>query len=191
MGYPHYEEQFTSYIIFSVTAPTKTENAPIILYIIRYFAFLVKTYNEICEKLNSIGYPLRKVTLNPSGRPEFGEYQINDAMNLGKELKKNPRDIAQEIINELEKDNRFVNLNIAGPGFINLSLSNEFYINAINEMLNNIESNIDKMEPKKIFIDYGGANIAKTLHVGHLRSANIGEAIKRLTKLLAYICPAI
>lgn len=142
--------------------------------------------NEICEKLNSIGYPLRKVTLNPSGRPEFGEYQINDAMNLGKELKKNPRDIAQEIINELEKDNRFVNLNIAGPGFINLSLSNEFYINAINEMLNNIESNIDKMEPKKIFIDYGGANIAKTLHVGHLRSANIGEAIKRLTKLLGH-----
>jgi len=139
---------------------------------------------EICEKINKLGYNLTKVTLNPSSRPEFGEYQINDAMSLGKELKKNPREVAEEIIEELKKDPRFINLNIAGPGFINLSLSDDFYIDSINQMLEDITVNIDKTNPKKIFMDYGGANIAKTLHVGHLRSANIGEALKRLTKLL-------
>lgn len=139
---------------------------------------------EICKKLNNLGYNLPKVTLNPSSRPEFGEYQINDAMSLGKSLGKNPHQIAEEIIKVLEQDNRFINLNIAGPGFINLSLSDDFYISAINEMLADIKVNIDKVSPKKIMMDYGGANIAKTLHVGHLRSANIGEAVKRLTVLL-------
>ena len=139
---------------------------------------------EICKKLNDLGYNLPKVTLNPSSRPEFGEYQINDAMSLGKSLGKNPHQIAEEIIKVLEQDNRFINLNIAGPGFINLSLSDDFYISAINEMLTDIKVNIDKIQPKKIMMDYGGANIAKTLHVGHLRSANIGEAVKRLTVLL-------
>ena len=139
---------------------------------------------EICKKLNDLGYNLPKVTLNPSSRPEFGEYQINDAMSLGKSLGKNPHQIAEEIIKVLEQDNRFINLNIAGPGFINLSLSDDFYISAINEMLADIKVNIDKVSPKKIMMDYGGANIAKTLHVGHLRSANIGEAVKRLTVLL-------
>ena len=105
-------------------------------------------------------------------------------MNLGKELKRNPREVAEEIVACLKTDSRLINLNIAGPGFINLSLSEDFYIEAINEMIDNIENNIDKIESKKIMMDYGGANIAKTLHVGHLRSANIGEAIKRLAKLL-------
>lgn len=139
---------------------------------------------EIKAKINEAGFSIDKVTLNTSSRKEFGEYQINDAMSLGKELKRNPREIAEEIVNVLATDSRFINLNIAGPGFINLSLSDNFYIEAINEMIDNIENNIDKVEPKKIIMDYGGANIAKTLHVGHLRSANIGEALKRLTKLL-------
>lgn len=141
---------------------------------------------EICESINRLGYNLEKVTLNTSSRREFGEYQINDAMSLGKKLNKNPREIAEEITKELEKDPRFIDLNIAGPGFINLSLSNDFYIESLNKLLESIDNNIDKEEPKKIMMDYGGANIAKTLHVGHLRSANIGEALKRLTKLLGH-----
>lgn len=147
-------------------------------------SIIKKLEEEICEKINNLGYTLSKVTLNSSSRPEFGEYQINDSMSLGKSLGKNPRDIAEEIVRVLETDNRFTNINIAGPGFINLSLSDDFYINAVNEMLIDIKSNIDKVNPKKIMMDYGGANIAKTLHVGHLRSANIGEAVKRLTVLL-------
>lgn len=141
---------------------------------------------EICEIINKLGYNLEKITLNTSSRKEFGEYQINDAMSVGKKINKNPREIAEEIVKELEKDSRFINLNIAGPGFINLSLSNEFYIESLNNLLENFDNNIDREEPKKIMMDYGGANIAKTLHVGHLRSANIGEALKRLTKLLGH-----
>lgn len=139
---------------------------------------------DICKMINELGYSLDKVTLNPSSRPEFGEYQINDSMALGKSLGRNPREIAEEIVKKLETDKRFLNINIAGPGFINISLSDDFYIESMNKILEDINNNIDKVEKRKIMLDYGGANIAKTLHVGHLRSANIGEAIKRLTNLL-------
>ena len=78
-----------------------------------------------------------------------------------------------------EKNPNFTNVNVAG-GFVNISFSDSFYIENMNNALENINNNIDKEEKKKIFMDYGGANIAKTLHVGHLRPADIGEAVKRL-----------
>ena len=139
---------------------------------------------ELKEIINNLGYNLEKVNLVPSGRPELGEYQINDAFSLGKQNHCNPREIAEKIVSELEKDDRFYNINIAGAGFINLSLSEKFYVDSMNKISEDINHNIDKQPKKRIFMDYGGANIAKTLHVGHLRSANIGEAIKRLTVLL-------
>ncbi len=139
---------------------------------------------DISKIIKKIGFDIEEVTLVPSSRPEFGEYQINNSMSLGKKLGRNPREIAEEITKELKKDSRFSNLNIAGPGFINVTLNKDFYIDFLNKVLENIDNNIDKVETKKIIIDYGGANIAKTLHVGHLRSANIGESLKRLAKLL-------
>ncbi|MDD6223680.1 MAG: arginine--tRNA ligase [bacterium] len=139
---------------------------------------------ELCKKVKKLGYPLEEIKFVPSSRPDLGDYQINDAMNLGKILHCNPREIAEKIMKELETDDRLERLNIAGPGFINISLSSKFYLDAANKLLENLENNIDRQPQKKIFIDYGGANIAKTLHVGHLRPADIGEAIKRLTKLL-------
>lgn len=141
---------------------------------------------DILKIVKSLGYDLDKVNLIPSGRKEFGEYQLNNAFSLAKQYHQNPKVIAENILNELEKDSRFCGLNIAGAGFINLSLSDEFYIEAMNTIKQDILSNIDKQEKKRIIIDYGGANIAKTLHVGHLRSADIGEALKRLTKLLGH-----
>lgn len=105
---------------------------------------------------------------------------------LAKKYKKNPRDIALEIVSKLEELEEFTNVNIAGPGFINVSFSDESLINYMNELLSEIDINIDKLESKKIIIDYGGPNVAKTLHVGHLRSANIGESLKRLAKVLGY-----
>ena len=107
-------------------------------------------------------------------------------MQLAKKYHKNPREIAEDITEKLEELNIFTNINIAGPGFINVSLSDEFLINIIEKMSTNIESNIDKQEKKTIVLDYGGANVAKALHVGHLRSANIGEALKRLARLLGH-----
>ena len=135
--------------------------------------------NDITEMMCKLGYNIEKVNLQPSGRPELGEFQINDAFSLAKENHCNPREIAEKIVTELEKDGRFHNLNIAGAGFINLSLTEEFYLEALKELSKDIKSNIDMEPAKKIIIDYGGANVAKILHVGHLRSANIGEALKR------------
>ena len=147
-------------------------------------------YSELKEKLKEIikksGYEEESINLEPSNRRDLGEYQLNDAMQLAKKYHKSPREIADNIIKELEKDESFIDINIAGPGFINFSLSNEYIYSILNKMNESVFNNIDKLEKKKILIDYGGANVAKALHVGHLRSANIGEALKRLANALGY-----
>lgn len=141
---------------------------------------------QVEKKIEESGYEIDNFKLQVTNRPDLGEYQINDAMQLAKKYHKNPREIAEDITEKLEELNIFTNINIAGPGFINVSLSDEFLINIIEKMSTNIESNIDKQEKKTIVLDYGGANVAKALHVGHLRSANIGEALKRLARLLGH-----
>ena len=138
--------------------------------------------NKVLKSINSLGYDLEQVSLIPSARKELGDYQINDAMMLGKKNGKNPRLVAEEIVKELEKFEEFTNINIAGPGFINISLTDKFLIESTNK-LTDINNNIDLSPRKKIILDYGGANCAKILHVGHLR-ANIGEALKRLANTL-------
>ena len=146
----------------------------------------IKEYEEIINKIaHEKGYETN-ISLLPSNRRDLGEFQVNDAMTLAKTYHKNPREIAEEIKSELEKNSNFTNLNIAGAGFINVSLSDEALVNYINEIKDDIRLNYDLMKAKTILIDYGGANVAKALHVGHLRSANIGEALKRLAKLLGY-----
>ena len=141
---------------------------------------------DIKELIKEAGYELENFVLQPSNRPDLGDYQINDAMSLVKIYHQNPREIAETIKEKLEKDPRFTNINIAGPGFINISFSDEFLIDSLNKINLDITNNIDIQEKKKIVIDYGGANVAKALHVGHLRSANIGEALKRLARLLGH-----
>ena len=141
---------------------------------------------QVEKKIEESGYEIDNFKLQVTNRPDLGEYQINDAMQLAKKYHKNPREIAEDITEKLEELNIFTNINIAGPGFINVSLSDEFLINIIEKMSTDIESNIDKQEKKTIVLDYGGANVAKALHVGHLRSANIGEALKRLARLLGH-----
>ena len=141
---------------------------------------------DIKEILKKAGYEVERVLLEPSNRRDLGEYQINNAMQLAKSYHENPREIASKIVAELEKDSRFTNINIAGPGFINITLSDQYTYDFLNEVHEDINSNIDKKEPKKVIVDYGGANVAKALHVGHLRTGNIGEALKRLALLLGY-----
>ena len=141
---------------------------------------------QVEKKIEESGYEIDNFKLQVTNRQDLGEYQINDAMQLAKKYHKNPREIAEDITEKLEELNIFTNINIAGPGFINVSLSDEFLINIIEKMSTDIENNIDKQEKKTIVLDYGGANVAKALHVGHLRSANIGEALKRLARLLGH-----
>lgn len=141
---------------------------------------------EIKEVIKNAGYEIENFSLQPSSRVDLGDYQINDAMSLAKKHHKNPHQIAEDIKVELEKNPKFTNINVAGPGFINISLKEEYLVEILNMINNDINTIIDKREPKNIILDYGGANVAKALHVGHLRSANIGEAIKRLATLLGY-----
>lgn len=148
---------------------------------------IIKDVEKIIKQhIIDAGYEVDKVVLEVSGRPDLGEYQINNAFNLGKQNHCNPREVAEKIVQELENEDIFTNINIAGAGFINISFNDKFYIDSMNKLLENLDNNIDKHETKKIFMDYGGANIAKTLHVGHLRSADVGEANKRLAQTLGY-----
>ena len=141
---------------------------------------------ELKEILKQAGYEVENLAIETSNRRDLGEYQLNDAMQLARTYKQNPREIASKIVEELEKSDKFTNINIAGPGFINISLSEKYSKEILNKMNEDVLSNVDKKEPKTVVIDYGGANVAKALHVGHLRSANIGEALKRLATLLGY-----
>lgn len=148
---------------------------------------IIKNITKELENIvKQAGYEVENLVLQPSGRKDLGQYQINDAMPLAKKYGKAPRMIAEDIAKVLEQDSRFTNINIAGPGFINITLTDEYLVEILNKISKDINLNIDKENPKKIVIDYGGANVAKALHVGHLRSANIGEALKRLAKLLGH-----
>ena len=148
---------------------------------------LLKELKEDIKKIvKNAGYEIDNLAIETSNRKDLGEYQLNDAMQLAKTYHENPRVIAEKIVKELEKDNRFENINIAGPGFINITLSKDYIKEVLNKMNQDLFSNIDKEDPKKIIIDFGGANVAKALHVGHLRSANLGEALKRVAQLMGH-----
>jgi len=147
-------------------------------------SFIKTLEKDLKEIINKAGYEIDNVVLSVSNRPDLGEYQLNDAMKLAKKYGANPREIATKIVEQINNDSRFTNVNIAGAGFINISISNDYLIECMNKMISDVYNNIDLQDKKKIILDYGGANVAKALHVGHLRSANIGEALKRLANKL-------
>ena len=147
-------------------------------------SFIEEQEKYIKNKIKECGYDTENVVLNVSSRPEFGDYQYNGVMGMAKQYGKNPREIATEIVESIKKDNKYQDINIAGPGFINITFKDEELIKHVNKLKDNININYENDNPKTIFLDYGGANVAKALHVGHLRSANIGEALKRLANAL-------
>ncbi len=126
-------------------------------------------------------YDKSYATVGVSNRPDLCEFQCNGAMSLAKLYKKKPLDIALEVVEKLKEDKAFSKLEAVPPGFINISLSNEFLSDYLQNMSKEEKFGINITDRKdKIIVDYGGANVAKPLHVGHLRSAIIGESIKRL-----------
>ncbi|MHC5096799.1 MAG: arginine--tRNA ligase [Planctomycetota bacterium] len=117
-----------------------------------------------------------------SKNPKFGDYQANGVMAAAKKMKTNPRQLAEQIIGQLELDDICEPLEIAGPGFINLRLKDDFLANRLLQINTDKDRlGIEKVEtPKTVVIDYSGPNIAKQMHVGHLRSTIIGDCISRL-----------
>ena len=145
-------------------------------------SFIKETENYITNVIKKSGYEVDNVILESSSRRDLGEFQINVCMGLAKKYGKNPREIAESIISEF--DDRFYNVNIAGPGFINVSISDKYLLEYINSNIKDTTGFVDKGDEKTIIVDYGGANAAKVLYVGHMRPANIGESLKRLAELL-------
>lgn len=123
------------------------------------------------------------VVINFCNKLSLGQFQYNGMMKLAKVYNENPEDMALKVAEVLSKDSFFSNVEVKGVGFININVCEDEIIKFINKTLNNINLLVPKVETKKIIIDYGGANAAKALHVGHMRSANIGEALKRLARI--------
>ena len=142
---------------------------------------------EVKNAFEKAGYDKEYGNVSVSNRPDLCMYQCNGCMPLAKVHKKKPLDIANEIADILKESKMFKKAEACPPGFLNLDVSDEFLCQYINEMKKSDDLLIDKAEnPKTIVIDYGGANVAKSLHVGHLRSAIIGESVKRLFKALGH-----
>ena len=136
------------------------------------------------KKLNEIlDYDI-KFNVIISNRPELCDYQCDDVFKLAKLLHKNPMEIGTEIvetINNLEDfDEYFETVTFAPPGFINIKVSNKLINNILKKMDSEEKFGLKKPEKEELFfLDYGGPNVAKPLHVGHMRTAIVGESIKK------------
>jgi len=121
-----------------------------------------------------------------SQRPELAQFQCNGALPAAKPAGRNPRELAQDVIDHLPDTDAFAELSIAGPGFINVTLTDEYLADYVATLRDDPRLGVDVAAPRKIVADYGGPNVAKELHVGHLRPAVIGESIKRTLRFLGH-----
>ncbi|MBQ8451467.1 MAG: arginine--tRNA ligase [Clostridia bacterium] len=141
---------------------------------------LIDALNKSFEKL---GYDLNDVNLGFSNRPNEFDYSSNSSFAIAKKMKTNPEVVANSIMENLNQD--IAEVSFAKPGFINFKIKDEILSKVLNEASKNERLGLLKLEnPIKVVMDYGGANVAKELHIGHLRSPVIGESFARLYKLL-------
>lgn len=139
----------------------------------------------IKEAFNQAGIDAEPISVSEATQPQFGDYQFNGAMALAKELGKNPREIAATILEALDTSTVIQKAEIAGPGFINLWLNPARVASECQSALNDERLGIDRREnPIKVIVDYSGPNMAKQMHVGHLRSTIIGDTLANLLDFL-------
>lgn len=139
---------------------------------------LERIFRQACASLGiASSFPL---VLKEAKRPEFGDYQVNGVMAIAKTLQQKPQDLARQIIARVNKSEVIDTLAVAGPGFINITLTREY----LNQNLTRDLLQVKLANPHKIVIDYSSPNLAKEMHVGHLRSTIIGDALVRLYEFL-------
>ena len=137
--------------------------------------------DEMVKAFEKAGYDSANAKVVVSNRPDLCEYQCNGAMALAKANHCAPIEIANKVAEALGDAKAFSSIEAVMPGFLNLKIADDFLKNYLNESAKAYHYGVDKVSnPRKIVIDYGGPNVAKPLHVGHLRSAIIGESVKRI-----------
>lgn len=145
---------------------------------------LIKNLGNLFEAaFESCGYDKEYGTVTVSNRPDLCQFQCNGALPAAKKYKKAPQQIAAEIISKVTGETILKDISSAGPGFININIDDSFIIEYLKNMQEDSKLGVPVPEkPMTIVVDYGGANVAKPLHVGHLRAAIIGESIKRIAR---------
>ena len=142
--------------------------------------------NHTLKKIfNQLNLDEKFAFVKVSDRPDLSDFQCNGALALAKIAHKNPREIGTMIAEELQKYDIFESISVDGPGFINLKLKNEVIAQNADKMADDERLGCGMVEnPHKVILDYGGPNVAKTMHVGHLRSGVIGESVRRIEKFV-------
>ena len=143
--------------------------------------------NEMKDAFEAAGYDRELGKVSVSNRPDLCEFQCNGAMAGAKQYKKAPIMIANDVAAKLADSKVFDKVDAVAPGFLNLVIKNEFIGDYVKEMKNSSKFGLEEAkEPASIVIDYGGPNVAKPLHIGHLRSAIIGESLKRIVRFMGH-----
>ena len=141
----------------------------------------------LAEGFEQAGYDRAYGKVTISNRPDLCEYQCNGAMAGAKIYRKAPIMIAGDVVEKIRDQECFEEVTAVNPGFINLKLDREYVAEYLRQMALSDKMGLEESgDPKKIVIDYGGPNVAKPLHVGHLRSAIIGESIKRIARKMGH-----
>ena len=142
---------------------------------------------ELANGFVQAGYDASYGKVTISNRPDLCEYQCNGALAGAKAYKKAPFMIAEDVAEKIKDRPCFEEVSVVKPGFINLKLQKTYIANYLNQMKDDQDLGLEKVEdPRMILVDYGGPNVAKPLHVGHLRSAIIGESVKRIARKMGH-----
>lgn len=144
-----------------------------------------KLTHIVIEAFVQNGYDGQYGTVVFSNRPDLAQFQCNGALPAAKLYGRNPREIGQQVVDKLQVTSIFAEVSLAGPGFVNLTLTDAYLAEFMNVMAADERAGVELVaQPRRVVVDYGGANVAKPMHVGHLRAGIIGESIKRLFRFM-------